>query len=100
MPFYVISGTFRLIGKTPNGKPRGFEPDGDSMQFKPTRPSLLDKLEKVDFPYKLSSIGSTQLRFEGIDAVEIHFQAGPGAMTHQPEALAEEERDHLVHQAG
>jgi len=100
MPFYVISGTFRLIGKTKSGKPRGFEPDGDSMQFKPARVSLLEKLERVDFPYKLSSVGSTQLRFEGIDAVEIHFLAGPKEETHQPEDLAEEARDHLLREAG
>jgi hypothetical protein len=91
MPFYIIKGSYHLVGKTATGKPSGFEPDGDSMQFKPDNPALLDKLDRVDKPYRLSSIGSTQLRFEGIDALELHFEGH-----HQPRALADASRDYLT----
>jgi hypothetical protein len=66
MPFLIIRGSFHLIGKTAQGNPSGFQPDGDSMQFKPDNAALLNRLEQIDDPYRLTSIGSTQLRFEGI----------------------------------
>jgi hypothetical protein len=90
MPFVVITGTYHLCG-TRAGKPSGFQPDGDSMQFKPNDPSLLDRLDRVDQKYRLTAIGSTQLRFEGIDSLELHFQG-----THQPRPLADRERDYLT----
>jgi endonuclease YncB( thermonuclease family) len=61
------------------------------MQFKPDKPRLLDQLDRVDRPYRLTSIGSTQLRFEGIDALELHFEGH-----HQPRPLADESRDYLT----
>lgn len=61
------------------------------MQFKPDKPRLLDQLDRVDKPYRLTSIGSTQLRFEGIDALELHFEGH-----HQPRPLADESRDYLT----
>lgn len=69
MPFLVIEGTFHLCGRSPKGDPTGFEPDGDSCQFKPADPLLLEQLKRVGDPYRLTSIGSKQLRFEGIDAL-------------------------------
>jgi endonuclease YncB( thermonuclease family) len=91
MPFLIIKGSFHLVGKTPQGNPSGFQPDGDSMQFQPDKPTLLDQLERVDQPYRLTSIGSTQLRFEGIDALELHFEGH-----HQPRPLADDARDYLT----
>jgi endonuclease YncB( thermonuclease family) len=61
------------------------------MQFRPDKPRLLDQLDRVDKPYRLTSIGSTQLRFEGIDALELHFEGH-----HQPRPLADESRDYLT----
>ncbi len=66
MPFLIVKGSFHLVGETRKGNPSGFQPDGDSMQFKPNRPALLDQLERVAQPYKLSSIWSTQLRFDRV----------------------------------
>lgn len=91
MPFTVIRGSFHLCGKNPQGQPTGFQPDGDSMQFKPDDPTLLGRLEQIDDPFRLTSIGSTQLRFEGIDALELHFEGH-----HQPRPLADEARDFLT----
>jgi len=91
VPFTVISGTFRLVGKSRGGNPTGFEPDGDSIQFKPNDPSLLDRLQRNGSSHRLTSIGSTQLRFEGIDALELHFSG-----SHQPRPLADQARDFLT----
>jgi hypothetical protein len=66
-------GTFHLVGRTQAGNPTGFQPDGDSIQFKPTNPQLLNQLDQPGRPYRLTSIGSTQLRLEAIDALELHF---------------------------
>jgi hypothetical protein len=95
MPFTLIQGTFHLVGKTHSGNPQGFQPDGDSMQFAPNDRSLLDRLEVLQAPVRLTSIGSTQLRFEGIDALELHFQGA-----HQPLELADESRDFLTGELG
>ena len=95
MPFTVIAGTFRVVGQTRAGNPSGFEPDGDSIQFRPTDPDLLDRLPILESPVRLTSIGSTQLRMEGIDALEIHF-----AGSHQPRPLADQGRDALTDRLG
>jgi endonuclease YncB( thermonuclease family) len=91
MPFLVIEGTYHLVGRTTGGNASGFEPDGDSMQFRPKNPALLDKLRRTGSAVRLTSIGSTQLRFEGIDALELHF-----AGTHQPRPLADDARNFLT----
>ena len=91
MPFFVIEGTYHLVGRTNAGNPSGFEPDGDSMQFKPSNPALLEKLARTGAPARLTSIGSTQLRFEGIDALELHFGG-----SFQPRPLAYDARDFLT----
>jgi endonuclease YncB( thermonuclease family) len=95
MSFVVIEGTFHLVGRTSAGNPSGFEPDGDSIQFKPTDPTLLERLDRVGRPFKLTAIGSTQLRLEGIDALELHFDG-----SHQPRPLADQARDFLTGELG
>jgi hypothetical protein len=47
MPLLVIRGSFHLVGQTAKGVSSGFQPDGDSMQFKPDTPALLDQLQRV-----------------------------------------------------
>jgi hypothetical protein len=95
MPFTVIAGSFRVVGQTPGGNPSGFEPDGDSVQFRPTDPTVLDRLAVLERPVRLTSIGSTQLRMEGIDALEIHYGG-----SHQPRPLADRGRDALIERLG
>jgi endonuclease YncB( thermonuclease family) len=91
MPFVTIKGSIHLCGQSAKGNPTGFQPDGDSTQFKPDDASLLDRLERTADAYRLTSIGSTQLRFEGIDALELHFEGH-----HQPRPLADNSRDYLT----
>lgn len=97
MPFLLIKGTFRLVNRDKNGQLTGFEPDGDSIHFKPDKPSLLEKLKVLVKPVKLSGIGSVQLRMEAIDALELHYQPDKGGGgSHQPRPLADEARDFLT----
>lgn len=101
MPFLLIKGTFRLVNRDKNGKATGFEPDGDSIHFKPDKPSLLEKLKVLVKPVKLSGIGSVQLRMEAIDALELHYQPDKGGKSsHQPRPLADEARDFLTGELG
>jgi hypothetical protein len=97
MPFVLMTGAFRVIGQS-RGKASGFEPDGDSVQFLPDTPDLLKRLVVLDQPVKPTSIGSVQLRMEGIDALELHFQPDiKGAHNvHQPRPLADDARDALT----
>lgn len=39
MPFVLIKGSFHLVNRTAAGKQSGFEPDGDSIHFRPKRPA-------------------------------------------------------------
>jgi hypothetical protein len=96
MPFTLVKGTFHLVDKTKAGRLVGFAPDGDSLAFAPQKPSLLDRLEVIDKPYKLTAIGSVQLRFEGIDALELHFRGKSVPERRQPPPLAEDSRDYLT----
>lgn len=61
--FLAIKGAFVIIGKSP---------DGDSVRFKPDDQQLLFRL-KNSGRIKVSKDGSVQLRFEGIDAPELHY---------------------------
>ncbi len=102
MPFILIQGTYHLVNRNPKtGKESGFEPDGDSIHFKPANPDLLNRLTQAGRPYKLTHIGSLMLRFEGIDALELHYSPDSGgASSHQPRPLADNARDFLTGQLG
>ncbi len=80
MPFTLIKGRFYV---------KGYQPDGDSIKFKADD---LDNWNKLDGPKaKLNSKGHAQLRFEGIDTLETHYQG-----THQPLAFADGATDFLL----
>lgn len=62
--YLAIPGELVLVGK---------EPDGDSVRFQPADPALLGRLEHGD-RVRLSGDGTVQLRFDGVDAPELHYQ--------------------------
>ena len=81
--YRVIFGQFVIVGK---------QPDGDSLRFKADNSSLLSKLKNAS-RLKESSDGTVQLRFEGIDAPELHY-AG------QMQPMGHESRDRLLQWIG
>jgi len=84
-PFFrLIPGSFVLIGK---------EPDGDSVRFRPDDPADLAKLARAYLIRPSKVDGSVQLRFDGIDATELHYKGGA-----QPFAV--EARDALLKAMG
>ncbi|MDV2993294.1 MAG: hypothetical protein N4J56_002948 [Chroococcidiopsis sp. SAG 2025] len=83
-PFYLtIKGKFVIADK---------EPDGDSVRFIADDPDLYQELQR-NYRIKPSRDRSVQLRFEGIDAPEVHY--GRYA---QP--LGDETRDFLLKKMG
>ena len=81
--YKVIFGEFVILGK---------QPDGDSVRFKADNPSLLAKLKNAS-RLKESKDGTVQLRFEGIDAPELHYGG-----TLQP--MGRESRDRMLEWIG
>src|SRR4051794_34546899 len=62
--FRIIKGTFIIIGK---------EPDGDSVRFVADNPELYRALRNAFRIKPTQSDGSVQLRFEAVDAPELHY---------------------------
>lgn len=89
MPFVAIAGTFHV---------RGYQPDGDSLRFRPTDPTLLARLSGP--PAKINPRGDVQLRIEAIDSLETHYSAGGGGTHHQPDRWAHTSRARLIEFAG
>ena len=77
--FYFIRGSFVIIGK---------QPDGDSVRFIADNPDLFSKLQN-NHRIRLSKDSSVQLRFEAIDAPELHYLG-------QAQPLGGESRDALL----
>jgi len=91
MPYRLIHGEFHLFYK---GKRHvGSQPDGDSLWFKPKNPKHLKGLDGRNA--KLNPGGFAQLRFEGIDAVELHFER-----SHQDMPTAVAARDFNLRDCG
>jgi endonuclease YncB( thermonuclease family) len=59
----VLKGEFALVGS---------EPDGDSVHFVADDPSLFAGLRN-GHRVRLTKAGAVQLRFEGVDAAELHY---------------------------
>jgi endonuclease YncB( thermonuclease family) len=92
MSYRLIKGTFALYYQ--GQRHVGSRPDADSMWFKPDNPSLLSDLGGRDADF--NGGGFAQLRFEGIDALELHYPH----YYHQHEEGAVEARDFLLEKAG
>ncbi|WP_286004609.1 thermonuclease family protein [Geitlerinema calcuttense] len=70
MPMHLIQGSYRIL-KT--------SPDGDSIRFYPDNPELWKKLGRV----RANRLGGAQLRLDGIDALETHYQPRIGTIGKQ-----------------
>ena len=84
MPFRVINGTYHV---------QGYDPDGDSIRFRAHTPSNWTTLSGP--PVRLNAYGHAQLRLEGIDALELHYEE-----SHQPLTFASAARDALLSELG
>jgi endonuclease YncB( thermonuclease family) len=84
MPFILIKGKFRVVG---------YAPDGDSVKFHADKDTLWDKLDGPKV--KLDARGNAQLRFEGIDTPETHYQG-----RHQPLGPADAATDFTLSAMG
>lgn len=51
----------------------GYEPDGDSVRFIADNPAHFEALKRADRIRPSTRDGSVQLRFEGVDAPEVHY---------------------------
>ena len=92
MPYRLIEGEVRLFYRST--RLVGSRPDGDSAWFRPDNPNLLRNIGQRDG--ELNQGGFAQLRFEGIDALELHF---PGS-AHQSQNEAIAARDFLLQRLG
>ncbi|MGB1253110.1 MAG: thermonuclease family protein [Candidatus Promineifilaceae bacterium] len=68
MDYYLIKGTFHVVG---------YSPDGDSIKFRASNPKNWNKID-TDFRKKFdqqlaSDHGLVQLRLQGVDALETHY---------------------------
>jgi endonuclease YncB( thermonuclease family) len=92
MPYKLVEGEVKLFYRST--RMVGSRPDGDSAWFKPDNPKLLSDIGHRSANFNKG--GFTQLRFEGIDALELHY---PGS-DHQLSAPAVAARDYLLKQVG
>ncbi|WP_432284091.1 hypothetical protein SLT36_20015 [Aminobacter sp. BA135] len=89
MPFQIITGTFHVVG---------YSPDGDSIRFAADDVAKLFDLDGAE--PRVNARGHTQLRFEGIDSLETHFSPANGGTLHQPLAFATQATDLLLQYLG
>src|SRR5215468_3566197 len=72
MPYTLIKGTFHIF--YPLSPSSGPEPDGDTIKFQPTNKQLIEGLPRANMPAQFNQAGITSIRFEGMDALETHFE--------------------------
>lgn len=92
MPYQIFPGEFGLYYTSQLHV--GSRPDGDSMWFKPIDGSILEMLGERSVNYNKG--GFTQLRFEGIDALELHYKGA----NHQKLPECVDARDRLLEIVG
>jgi len=66
MPFTLITGQYRIADSAP---------DGDSVRF---YPAAKDAFRRAGLNVRTNQAGGTQLRLDGIDALETHYSPQPG----------------------
>ncbi len=84
MPLILIKGYYRILNAAP---------DGDSIKFYPDDPDLWRTLG-----VRTNSSGGGQLRLEGIDTLETHYQSMPATLgtLHQPPQFAQSAAEELL----
>jgi endonuclease YncB( thermonuclease family) len=95
MAYTLIKGTFVIFypNTAPSGQPK---PDGDTIKFIPDQPDLLGTLTRVPgICIDLGADWKISVRFEGIDALELHFGASGGDYR-QELGLAVQARDRML----
>jgi hypothetical protein len=92
MTYKLVEGEVRLFYRST--RLVGSRPDGDSAWFKPDNPDLLSNIGQRSAEFNKG--GFAQLRYEGIDALELHF---PGS-DHQLAKHAINARDFLLEEIG
>lgn len=94
MPYTLITGQFHI--HYPDIPRQGPEPDGDTLKFEPDNRALVDALgQAVGVTPDFNGRGMINLRFEGIDALELHFSE-----MHQHQGWSEAARDAVLRMAG
>jgi endonuclease YncB( thermonuclease family) len=92
MPYMILTGTFHIVGK---------RPDGDTVAFRPTnRDHWLNEdwlgRTRNRVP-QCNAKGDVSLRLEAIDALETHYRGQPWLPEHsQPSQFAFQARDALL----
>jgi hypothetical protein len=86
MSFRLVKGEYAAIGG---------QPDGDSIRFRPDNEDLLKNFQQGDAEITKSGAtqGTCQLRFEGVDALELHYLT---PADHQEINAARRARDFLL----
>lgn len=92
MPYKLVKGHFCLYYRSTRHV--GARPDGDSLWFKPDNPEHLHDIDGRSVDYNKG--GFAQLRFEGIDALELHYRGS----NHQIAPQCSDARDRLLNLAG
>jgi endonuclease YncB( thermonuclease family) len=93
MPYRLIKGEFHI--HTASNPKQGPEPDGDTLKFKPDSPQLVELLTRSGHSPAFNKAKMINLRLEGIDALELHYED-----TFQNMEWAEEARDFLLARMG
>lgn len=99
MTYTLIKGTFVISypNTSLSGQPK---PDGDTIKFAPDDPETLGTLSRAaGMCIDLGADWKVSVRFEGIDALELHFRA-PGGDYRQHLGLAEQARDRMLELLG
>ena len=94
MSFRLIKGTFALFYNVTRHV--GSRPDGDSAWFLPDKPELLEDVGESGRDADFNKGDFAQLRFEGIDALELHYPGG----YHQHTGASVDARDFLLRTLG
>lgn len=92
MPLTLIKGQYRILNTAP---------DGDSIRFYPDDPQAFSKAR---IPAHTNASGGAQLRLDGIDALETHYQprvsGGGFGIQHQPLKFAQAASSELLSYLG